>query len=261
MAPLAKALEAQAWTVWWDRLIPAGQAFDEDIEQALTAAKCIIVIWSKNSITSRWVKAEAGAGADRSILIPVLIDRVQIPIPFRGLQTIELIGWPNAPTQDSFEGLLNDVSRFVGPSSLAKNDPGRQSSQFAAEEPTAAAESGETASLGCMPPMLPYVVLLFSCIFGGFALALIAGAVLIPNQPISAAVAIPGFIGGVIVYPSIGMLVTFGANKLRMWANGGRVEELSKTNKVFQTSFWPIVFFYSLAWYPFLWIVSKVMRN
>jgi hypothetical protein len=262
VAPLAKALEAQAWTVWWDRLIPAGQAFDEDIEQALTAAKCIIVIWSKNSITSRWVKNEAAEGAERSILVPVLIDKVTIPLAFRGLQAIELIGWPKASTQDSFKRLIEDVSRFVGPSSLAEDDPGRQSSQFAiVESSPAAAESVESPPLGCMPSSLPYVVLLFCCLLGGLFLAAIASAIVSFDRPIPDSVFIPSLVGCVIIYPFIGMLVTYVANKLRMWANEGRVKELSKANKIFQTAFWPIVFFYSLVWYPFFWAVNKIIRN
>ncbi len=48
--PLAKALEEQGWSVWWDRTIPPGKTFDEVIEEAIKAARCVVVLWSKISI-------------------------------------------------------------------------------------------------------------------------------------------------------------------------------------------------------------------
>jgi hypothetical protein len=40
---LANALESCGWSVWWDRKIIAGQAFDEAIERELETAKCVVV--------------------------------------------------------------------------------------------------------------------------------------------------------------------------------------------------------------------------
>ncbi|HZN45149.1 MAG TPA: toll/interleukin-1 receptor domain-containing protein, partial [Nitrospiraceae bacterium] len=55
----ADALESRGWSVWWDREIPIGENFDRVIEQELNAARCAVVLWSKESVRSRWVRAEA----------------------------------------------------------------------------------------------------------------------------------------------------------------------------------------------------------
>jgi TIR domain len=56
---LAEALQSEGWSVWWDRQIPAGRIFDEVIQDEITSARCIIVLWSQKSVHSSWVKAEA----------------------------------------------------------------------------------------------------------------------------------------------------------------------------------------------------------
>src|SRR5262245_29410493 len=84
-ALLAELLEARGWSVWWDREIPPGRTFDDVIEEALTRARCVIVLWSAESVASRWVRTEASVAAERGILVPALIDDVPIPLEFRRL--------------------------------------------------------------------------------------------------------------------------------------------------------------------------------
>jgi hypothetical protein len=80
---LVEALEAQGYRVFWDRDIPAGMIWDESIEQKLKRAKCVVVLWSKASVRSLWVKAEATEGAARAILVPAMLDNTKAPLMFR----------------------------------------------------------------------------------------------------------------------------------------------------------------------------------
>jgi len=95
---LADILSQKGLSVWWDRTILPGEKFDQVIEEALDNSKCVIVLWSKASIISDWVKSEAAEGASRNILVPVLIEDIKIPLQFRRIQTAYLTDWNGEPT-------------------------------------------------------------------------------------------------------------------------------------------------------------------
>lgn len=88
--PIVNALEAVGWTVWWDRAIGAGSAFDREIEKAIDQARCVVVIWTANSIESEWVRTEANEGLEKGMLVPVQLEHVKPPLAFRRIQTIDL---------------------------------------------------------------------------------------------------------------------------------------------------------------------------
>ena len=46
---LAAALEAEGYSVWWDRFIQSGSEFSADIERELGDAKAVIACWSADS--------------------------------------------------------------------------------------------------------------------------------------------------------------------------------------------------------------------
>ncbi len=102
----ADALEALGWSVWWDREIPPGKTFDQVIEEELTSAHCVVVLWSKESVRSRWVRAEASAAADRDCLVPVLIDTVAIPLEFNRIQAAGLMDWDGDTENPEFARLV-----------------------------------------------------------------------------------------------------------------------------------------------------------
>jgi hypothetical protein len=111
---LADALERLGWSVWWDRVIPPGRVFDEVIEESLTAARCVIVLWSTASIASDWVKTEAAEAAARRVLVPALIDHVKIPLEFRRFQAADLTAWTGAPNDAEFAKLAASVAPLLG---------------------------------------------------------------------------------------------------------------------------------------------------
>ena len=71
VVPLVAAIEAQGWSVWWDPEISPGQEFDRQIAAELKIAAVVLVVWTPNSVESRWVRGEAREGAARGILVPV----------------------------------------------------------------------------------------------------------------------------------------------------------------------------------------------
>jgi hypothetical protein len=117
---LARAFSRKGWSVWWDREIPPGQAFDETIENVLSSARCVLVLWSANSVASRWVKTEAAEGAARGILVPVLIENVKIPLEFRRIEAADLSRWRNDFSDPEFEQLLRTVAGLIQGSAPAR---------------------------------------------------------------------------------------------------------------------------------------------
>ena len=112
---LAEALHKTCgWSVWWDTHIPAGKTFDEDIETSLDEARCVVVVWSKASINSRWVQTEAGEGLCRGILVPVSIDNAKIPLAFSRIQTADFSAWQGDTNAEVFQKLLADLTGVLG---------------------------------------------------------------------------------------------------------------------------------------------------
>jgi len=112
---IAKGLEAEGYSVWWDRDIRAGEEFDHVIDKAIKKSKAIVVVWSQHSIDSRWVKEEAEDGVEADTLVPITIDPVVIPRGFRRIQAAELQdGGDNPTTSVNWPEFLDSVRKQAG---------------------------------------------------------------------------------------------------------------------------------------------------
>jgi len=125
---LAEDLAADGYSVWWDRELIGGDDFVGRIDAELRSARSVIVLWSTDSVKSRWVNGEAETAANLGKLIPVLIDDTdpgEIPSAgLRGIQCVKLRdndGLRRAlnailkrPEQDQATGRLDRMRRWIG---------------------------------------------------------------------------------------------------------------------------------------------------
>ncbi len=110
---LASVLSEQGWTVWWDRQLQAGESWATQIEQALDSARCVVVLWSANSVDSAWVIDEAAYARDLGKLIPVQLDKVRIPYGFGEIRTIALTDWDGQSKHPGIQDLLRTISAVL----------------------------------------------------------------------------------------------------------------------------------------------------
>ena len=112
--PLVEAIKNNDWSVWWDREIPVAKAWHQVIEEELDKANCIIVVWSKASVVSDWVHAEAEEALKKRIMVPVIFEKVQIPIHFRSIQAANLFQWDGDESRIEFKQLVRAIENILG---------------------------------------------------------------------------------------------------------------------------------------------------
>jgi TolB-like protein len=114
--PLVEALQAEGFSVWWDEQIGGGAAWRSAIETELNAAKCVIVVWSSRSIgpEGTFVQDEATRAQQRHVYVPVLIDKVHLPLGFGETQALPLTGWRGDRSDARYEAVLEAVRRNAG---------------------------------------------------------------------------------------------------------------------------------------------------
>ncbi len=110
---LASVLEEHGHAVWWDRHLDGGEEFADEIESELNAAEAVLVVWSAQSIKSRWVRDEAAVGGESGRLVPITIDGSLPPMGFRQFHTLDLNGWKAGRRDKRTDDLIHAIERRV----------------------------------------------------------------------------------------------------------------------------------------------------
>jgi hypothetical protein len=112
---LAKALRVEGLDVWWDADLNTGETFDAKVQKLLHEdAKAVIVVWSETSVKSEWVRAEASVGRERGILVPVMVRRCVVPVPFNVLQTADLTNWSGDRAHPVYRNVVKQTKELCG---------------------------------------------------------------------------------------------------------------------------------------------------
>jgi TolB-like protein len=114
--PLVEALEADGYSVWWDEQIGGGASWRRAIEAELNAAKCVVVVWSKRSVgpDGAFVQDEATRAQHRQVYVPVLIDKVHLPLGFGETQALPLTGWKGDRRAPQYRAISDAVRVVTG---------------------------------------------------------------------------------------------------------------------------------------------------
>ncbi len=110
---IADALRDSGISVWWDDGITPRQAWDSEIEQAISAASTVVVLWSPRSVSSEWVRTEAHYGKDRGKLVPAIVEACSIPIAFTLTQTVNLTAWNGDREDRQWRKLLTWITDLI----------------------------------------------------------------------------------------------------------------------------------------------------
>lgn len=132
---IARALEQEGWSVFWDPKIAPAEHWRDVIRSELEAAHCVVVLWSAHSAQSRWVLEEAEEAQRRNILIPARLEAIEPPFGFRTAQAADLIGWGSVRRDPRWLSLLGSIERH----SPRKTAQGMTEPPSRPEEPSAKA--------------------------------------------------------------------------------------------------------------------------
>jgi ribonuclease BN (tRNA processing enzyme) len=163
--PLASELAARGYDVWWDHHLTAGENWARKIKAQLDVAKCVVVVWTRNSVDegrsykSEWVENEAHEGHMRGVLVPALLDSGCVAWEHQKVHYASMEGWLGETNARGLTELFEGIAQHVQPctvddgedetvGNLHRDDPAAQEitvAEIVATDATADAANASTA--------------------------------------------------------------------------------------------------------------------
>ena len=114
---LATRLTTAGYEVWWDDDLLAGERYEDEIAAVLDQCGAVVVLWSRQSVKSEWVKAEAEAARQQKKAFPIIIDDMpptQMPLLYRGMHAARFEGWQGELSHEGYVELIGSIEDRVG---------------------------------------------------------------------------------------------------------------------------------------------------
>ena len=136
----AQGFEREGLSVWWMPTLRSGETYDSATEKALRQAASVAVLWSRRSVESQWVRAEATIASRTGKLVPAMIDACDRPVAFELTQTADLTHWKGDASDPVWRAYVADVRGVVERSKEGNKESGQQSGDPAASSLSSSAE-------------------------------------------------------------------------------------------------------------------------
>jgi hypothetical protein len=106
-------LKREQLDVWWAEDLQCGAEWNQELDEKFATASCIIVLWSPESMQSRWVMHEASTALIRQVYAPVRIELCEIESPFDRHQATDVLNWDGQSPHPGIEALLTRVRSLL----------------------------------------------------------------------------------------------------------------------------------------------------
>jgi len=124
---IAKALQDEGLSVWFDRDLPAHKSYTDVIDAELRSASAVLVLWSRTSTRSEWVRAEANRAREAHKLVQARLGEVQLPLPFDQIQCADLSNWRGARHHAGWLQVERSIAALLGEERAGPIDAGSSS--------------------------------------------------------------------------------------------------------------------------------------
>jgi adenylate cyclase len=126
---VADALTGAGYRAWRDDELPAHRPYADVIQERLSSAKAVVVLWSADAAKSQWVRAEADTARTLGTLVQTSIDGSIPPMPFNQIQCADLKGWDGRGDAPGWLKLAGSVESLAGPPPQEDKGPRRPDRQ------------------------------------------------------------------------------------------------------------------------------------